>query len=171
MEKFASGTSAGHTSKAAFDFNAKSDYASVNALIEAGNYNPVSIGTISFKGTEKATMAINPQERGESAGNVNDHTVFNDVVVHRPMKRLDIQAGAEAGQHIIMEWSPLDLTVLGISGTNMLTAEFSRQNILEQAGTSLLFPYFGKVIIRMHETPVAKLLQLFVAYPVAFLFS
>ncbi len=54
---------------------------------------------------------------------------FDDITLNAPKKNLIIQAGADKDTTITMEWSALNLTILGISGANTLTQDSSRAAI------------------------------------------
>lgn len=59
----------------------------------------------------------------KSDGNISDATVYTDVMLNRPKRQLDIQAGAEAGQHVELKWDILSNGILGIGATNVLTQQ------------------------------------------------
>ena len=85
----------------------------------------VTVGTVTFRASDYATRDFTPNEK---SGTVPED-MFNDITLYVPEKSLDIQAGAEAGQHIHMEWSPLNLTIIGMSNANTLTAEDAEASI------------------------------------------
>lgn len=57
--------------------------------------------------------------------NRNSSPVFNNVTLHMPKQELYIQSNTEAYQGITLRWDALSNSVIGISGTNVLTHESS----------------------------------------------
>jgi len=109
-------------SKNAFSFNYSLTTAQAKTL--ASGSGEKNAGTVTFTARGVATRTFLPN----TYGNINE-AEFSNVMLNVPKKQLDIQAGANAGDIIRMEWSPLNLTILGISGANTLTQESSRAAI------------------------------------------
>ncbi len=61
---------------------------------------------------------------------------FNKIRLNVPMKRLDIQSGSEMHDQIPMEWSPLNLSIIGMSGTNTRT-QVAAQSAIDDAKYAL----------------------------------
>ncbi len=78
-----------------------------------------SAGSVTFQANGYATRKFEPTENNANISEAQ----FNDVKLNVPKKNLNIQAGAHAGQHITMEWSPLNLTIIGISSADTSTQE------------------------------------------------
>lgn len=76
--------------------------------------------------------------------------------VNPPMKRLDIQAGAESYQLISLKWKPLNLSVLAMKSTNVKTESASQAAIQTVKGAmeeiSLQRSHFGAQQNRMEHT-------------------
>lgn len=92
--------------------------------MENGETKSVSLN---FSATGKAQRPLVPVANNTETSELN----FDKIRLNVPKKQLDIQAGAESGQYIRMEWSALNLTILGIAGTNMTTQNAS-QNAIHQ---------------------------------------
>jgi len=60
--------------------------------------------------------------------NNSESTVFN-MIPSIPLKKFDIQAGAEKGQLITMKWSPLSIGILGMSGTSVESSSLATMAI------------------------------------------
>ena len=86
--------------------------------------NRVRLGTITFQATDYAYRNFKPTTTGTIS-----EAEFSNIQLNVPEKQLDIQAGANAGDIIRMTWSPLNLTILGMSGVNTTTEESSRASI------------------------------------------
>ena len=54
-------------------------------------------------------------------GNSSTKTTFN-LQMNAPKKVLQIQAGAEAGQHLDITWDAVNMTTMGLASTNTRTA-------------------------------------------------
>ena len=81
-----------------------------------------------FQATGKAQRTLLPVQ---SSHHLTSERDFTQIKLNVPKKRLDIQAGAEAGQHIRMEWDALNLTLIGMGATNTRTVESSQRAIVE----------------------------------------
>jgi flagellin-like hook-associated protein FlgL len=81
-----------------------------------------------FQATGKAQRTLLPIQ---SSHHLTSERDFTQIKLNVPKKRLDIQAGAEAGQHIRMEWDALNLTLIGMGATNTRTVESSQRAIVE----------------------------------------
>lgn len=110
-------------SKNAFTFNYALNLEQARNLVSASSAQ--QIGTITFRASNKATRDYTPIENA----NLISEAEFTDITINIPTKKLDIQAGANAGEFIRMEWSPLSLTIIGMSGANTLTQESSQATI------------------------------------------
>ncbi len=106
----------------AFSFNYSETTA--QAINLAGKSDAQTIGTITFTPGKKATREFNPIENSNT---INQATFKSKLNV--PKKNLNIQSSADKDHYITMEWSPLNLTILGIYGANTKTQESSREAI------------------------------------------
>ena len=100
----------------AFRFNYTVTPDQAKTLAQSGSG---TAGTVTFKANGYATRTFTPTETGKTISEAQ----FNDFRLNVPKKNLDIQAGAEAEHYVTMEWSPLNLTIIGLSGCNTLTQE------------------------------------------------
>lgn len=82
------------------------------------------VGYVTFKPNGKAYRLFSPNTNGSIS-----EAEFSNFKLNVPEKQLDIQAGANAGDIIRMTWSPLNLTIIGMSGVNTTTEESSRASI------------------------------------------
>jgi len=65
---------------------------------------------------KKATMNMNYYVNAETS-----YENIENMKVNPPMKKLDIQAGSERDQFIRLTWSPLNLSILSMNSTNVLS--------------------------------------------------
>ena len=82
------------------------------------------VGYVTFKPNGKAYRLFSPNTNGSIS-----EAEFSNFKLNVPEKQLDIQAGANAGDIIRMTWSPLNLTIIGMSGVNTTTEDSSRASI------------------------------------------
>lgn len=82
---------------------------------------------LSFRATGQAQRTFTPQADNTSLYESD----FKKIKLNVPEKQLRIQSGPEAEDGIWMRWSPLNLTILGLSSTNTLTARSSQEAITE----------------------------------------
>ncbi len=91
----------------------------------ASSSGPVKIGEVDFAANGYATRTFRPNDKGSAISEAQ----FSKIKLNVPKKSLNIQAGAEEGHIIKMEWSPLNLTICGLSNVNTLTVENARSSI------------------------------------------
>ena len=85
--------------------------------------------TPQFKAQGRASVSFTSNEN--SAGNVALSPEFSRFEAIVPVKKLNIQAGDDADNTIELRWSGMNLTTIGLSNTNMKTAENARSAIDE----------------------------------------
>ncbi len=85
--------------------------------------------TLRFSASDKAEVTFAANEN--SAGNITLSPKFSRFEAIQPKKHLNIQAGDDADNVIPMKWYGMNLTTLGISNTNVLTAGDARSAIVE----------------------------------------
>lgn len=107
-----------------FEYSLNLDQAKQVAQTTESIGREVRIGTVSFKPSGFAYRTFRPS----TAGSISEAELSN-IKLNVPEKQLDIQAGANAGDIIRMTWSPLNLTIIGMSGVNTTTEESSRASI------------------------------------------
>ena len=105
----------------AFSFNYSID---VNQAKRFTTEPQVGVGTVTFNPSGNAYRYFSPTTKGSIS-----EAEFSNIKLNVPEKQLDIQAGANAGDIIRMTWSPLNLTIIGMSGVNTTTEESSRASI------------------------------------------
>ena len=108
-----------------FRFTA-STHAGTDLLSATGR---ISSYTPQFKAQGRASVTFTSNEN--SAGNVALSPEFSRFEAIVPVKKLNIQAGDDADNTIELRWSGMNLTTIGLSNTNMKTAEDSRSAIDE----------------------------------------
>ena len=107
----------------AFEFSYNTNIAQASTLSKSSG--PQSLGAIKFTASSYATRDFYPTEKSATV----DEKQFNVMKLIVPKKNLDIQAGAHEGQVITMEWSPLNLTILGISNADTSTQSQAHDTI------------------------------------------
>ncbi|MCR4691482.1 MAG: hypothetical protein K5739_09070 [Lachnospiraceae bacterium] len=80
---------------------------------------------LTFRASGTATGSLSPATDYLTTSELN----FDKIRLNVPKKGLDIQAGTEADHIIHMEWSALNLSIIGLAGTNTLTREASESAI------------------------------------------
>ncbi len=85
--------------------------------------------TPQFSGQGKASVTFTSNENSYSSGNRALSPEFSRFDTIVPVKKLNIQAGDDADNTIELRWSGMNLTTIGISNTNMLTADDARSAI------------------------------------------
>lgn len=87
---------------------------------------------LSFSGSAKRVFT--PVSKGNTVGEYD----FNNIKVHAPEKKLIIQASPDSPieEQIELKWSGLNLSIVGMAGTNTLTASAARAAI-DQAKAGL----------------------------------
>lgn len=103
-----------------FNYNVTTDQAKSIATGSAAK----NVGTVSFTPYGFAYKSFRPNVYGSIS-----EAEFSSIKLNVPKKQLDIQAGANQGNVITMEWSPLNLTIIGLSGVDTTTMESSRASI------------------------------------------
>lgn len=88
------------------------------------NLSTVTSG-LKFQAAGTAARSFYAEEN--TANNVNGETIYTDVTLLRPERRMDIQAGTEADQYIRLKWDVLSTGLLGLGGTNVLTEQTAVQ--------------------------------------------
>ncbi len=111
------------SSNTPFTFDFQTDLNKARTL--AASTGEQSAGTIKFTAAGNATRQFRPNEHGLQV----QEDQFSMIQLNPPKKSLDIQAGANKGDHVTMKWNPLNLTLLGISNANTLTLESARNSI------------------------------------------
>lgn len=111
----------------AFTFRQSMSYSDI-----AGGANGSSNINITF--SRAATRSFTPAASGRS---VVDYS-FNDITIYPPSKKLLIQATPDSPdlEQIPLEWSALNLGVIGLSGTNTLSSGSAKGGI-DQAKNAL----------------------------------
>ncbi len=115
------------------DFNSSKGKAfAFNYMVNASQANELAkntgisqnVGTITFSpsGYAYRSFILN------TYGNVNE-AEFSNIKLNVPKKQLDIQSSADAVHYITMEWSPLNLTIIGLAGANTKTQGSSLASI------------------------------------------
>lgn len=111
------------TNGTAFTFKYHVDDTQAGTLRQASGAQ--SAGSVKFRADTYASRSFTPTENGYTISEAQ----FSDFRLIVPKKNLNIQSGAEADHHITMEWSPLNLTIIGLSGVNTLTQESALSSI------------------------------------------
>ena len=116
-----------YTADSAFTFRHNISYSN----LDSASTGSVAIN-LNFNG--RAYRELTPQPSGKS---VLEHD-FNNIVVVPPVKGIVIQASPNEAdvQQVIMQWSPMNLGVIGLSGTNTLTTS-AALSAITQAKTAL----------------------------------
>ncbi len=84
-----------------------------------------NLGSIRFTASDMAARTMSPTEK---IARISEDQ-FSNIKLNVPYKELKIQAGAEKDQYIRMRWSPLNLTILGMSGAKTTTQAASAATI------------------------------------------
>ena len=98
----------------------------------ADHSGPQSLGTLTFVATDFAKRYFTPIE---NSGRISEAT-YDNVKIKVPKKKLNIQAGADKGNTITMEWNALNLTIIGLSGANTKTQD-SAMNMIGRVQNAL----------------------------------
>ncbi|MCR4756957.1 MAG: flagellin [Butyrivibrio sp.] len=116
-----------YTVGSAFTFNHSISYSNLDSAATGS----VSIN-LNFDGRAYRELAPQPAYKM-----ISEHD-FNNIVVVPPVKGIVIQASPNEAdvQQIIMQWSPMNLGVIGLSGTNTLTTS-AALSAITQAKTAL----------------------------------
>ena len=109
---------------ALFSFSASTNFG--EDLLTSGRS---STYTPQFKAQGRASVAFTSNEN--TYGNVALSPEFSRFEAIVPVKKLNIQAGDDADNTIELRWSGMNLTTIGLSNTNMKTAENARSAIDE----------------------------------------
>lgn len=109
---------------ALFSFSASTNFG--EDLLTSGRS---STYTSRFKAQGSASVTFTSNEN--SSGNVALSPEFSRFEAIVPVKKLNIQAGDDKDNTIELRWSGMNLTTIGLSNTNMRTAEDARSAIDE----------------------------------------